>query len=504
MRSRKIIYNIVVSFALQIVTIIAGLIIPRIIIGRFGSDINGLTTSITQFLGYIVLLEAGVGGVVRAALYKPLSNNDYLSISRIIKATQKFFRKIGIIFIIYVIGLGFAFPLISNDGFGYWFTFILVIIIGFSTMINYFIGLSNQVLLQADQNLYIINLLQIVTVILNTILVVVLVKLDNNIHVIKLVSSLLYAIKPLVLYIYTKKKYKLTTNCIADNSALNQKWDGFGHHIAFFLHSNMDVALITFFSSFKEVSVYSIHFMVVSAVEKLTNIFSSSIEAAFGNMIAKNEEELMHMNFKLTELISFMLVTIMFTSTAILINPFIKLYTSGITDAMYYRPIFAYIMTASQAVYCLRLPYNAVVLAAGHYRQTKRGAYIEVIINLLVSIVLLKSFGLVGVAIGTLVAMVFRTLQYANYMSSHIIIRRKIVFLKRVLVMVFNIVLIYIAILGLGVRINSVVEFSEWITKAILVFFISTAITFVLNYIFYKDTVIYSLNKLRNVFKNFN
>ena len=39
----------------------------------YGSDVNGLVSSITQFLGYIALVEGGVGGVIRAALYKPLA-----------------------------------------------------------------------------------------------------------------------------------------------------------------------------------------------------------------------------------------------------------------------------------------------------------------------------------------------------------------------------------------------------------------------------------------------
>lgn len=61
MRSKKALANISVALILQIVAIICGLILPRLIISTFGSDVNGLINSITQFLGYIILLEAGVG-----------------------------------------------------------------------------------------------------------------------------------------------------------------------------------------------------------------------------------------------------------------------------------------------------------------------------------------------------------------------------------------------------------------------------------------------------------
>ena len=60
--------NIAFALVLQIVTFFRGLILPRIIIPAYGSDVNGLISSITQFLTYISLLEAGVGSIFRKSL----------------------------------------------------------------------------------------------------------------------------------------------------------------------------------------------------------------------------------------------------------------------------------------------------------------------------------------------------------------------------------------------------------------------------------------------------
>ena len=65
MRSKKAIYNIVSSLVLQVVVLISGFIVPKLIISKFGSDVNGLLSSIAQFLAYISLLESGIGPVVR-------------------------------------------------------------------------------------------------------------------------------------------------------------------------------------------------------------------------------------------------------------------------------------------------------------------------------------------------------------------------------------------------------------------------------------------------------
>ena len=78
MRGKKALLNSAASLMLEFVTVICGFIVPRLIIGTYGSEVNALTSSISQFLSYIALVEAGVGGVIRAALYKPLAEKTML------------------------------------------------------------------------------------------------------------------------------------------------------------------------------------------------------------------------------------------------------------------------------------------------------------------------------------------------------------------------------------------------------------------------------------------
>ncbi|MBO3335133.1 lipopolysaccharide biosynthesis protein [Clostridium perfringens] len=487
MRSKKALLNTIISLIEQAITIFCGVIIPRLIISKFGSDVNGLIYSINQFLGYIVLLEAGVGGVVRAALYKPLSLKDSKSISGIIKATEKFFKIIAYTFIVYLIIVSILLPYIVKSEFTWIFTFSLVIIIGISTFFQYYFGISYQILLQADQRQYITSALQIFTIIVNAILVVILIKLNANIYIVKLASSIIFLIRPIILKLYVKKKYKITSECDADEKAIEQRWDGLGHHIAFLIHNNTDIALLTIFSSVKEVSVYSVYFMIVSGVKTLTVTFSTGLEAAFGNMIAKGEKKVLEKNFSIFEFISFTITTILFSSTALLILPFVMLYTEGITDVNYYRPLFAYILIAAEGIYCIRVPYNAIVLAAGHYKQTRNGAFVEALINIIISAVLVYKLGIIGVVIGTFCAMLFRTIQYALYISRNIIKRDIKQFIKRCLIYSLTILLIIIIINNLNFSIVN--NYLEWFLYAIKVTLISSIITLIVGKIFYNKDI---------------
>ncbi len=58
MRSKKVILNIISSLMLQITILICGFVVPKLIITNFSSNVNGLISSITQFLAYISLLES--------------------------------------------------------------------------------------------------------------------------------------------------------------------------------------------------------------------------------------------------------------------------------------------------------------------------------------------------------------------------------------------------------------------------------------------------------------
>ncbi len=454
--------------------------------------------SIAQFLGYIALLESGVAGVIRAALYKPLADKNIQKISGILKATESFFRKICLIFVAYTAVLACVFPFLVDGDDSWVSTAVLVVIISVSTISQYYFGITNQVLLQADQRRYITETLGAATILLNAVLVLLCAKMGASLHVMKLVSSMVYALRPIALNIYVKKNYHLEKRVAPDNEALSQRWDGMGHHIAFFLHQNTDIVVLTVFSkisqafSIAEVSVYSVYYSVVYGIEKIANILHLSVEAAFGNMIAKGEKSVFKQNFRIYEHISFIFNTFVFTCTAVLIVPFMSVYVDGVTDADYLRPAFGYFLTLAEALYCLRKPYNNVTLAAGHYRQTKKGAYFEAALNVVLSVILVIPFGITGVAVATAIAMGVRTFEYVLYLYKNLLAEKIFSFLKMLAVNGFSCaVTVFVSQLILPQKMTSYFMFFGY---AAVVAVICAASVMVTNFVFYpKD--------LKNIFK---
>ena len=218
-----------------------------------------------------------------------------------------------------------------------------------------------------------------------------------------------------------------------------------------------------------------------------------------GNMLAKNETDELNRSFSHIEWFLHTLVTLVFSVTAVLIVPFVRVYTADISDANYIVPSFAYLITIAQAAYCLRLPYNIMILAAGHYKQTQWSAIIEAVINIVVSVVLVFNFGLIGVAIGTFAAMVYRTVYLAWYLSRNIIYRDLKHFLKHILtdivcvIMLFSIVKLSPAFFTLRQ-----ISYASWLLLAVKVGCTALFLGIAVNAILYKREVSDAIKKIRN------
>ncbi len=481
MRKKKVILNILSNLFQQLVIIVCGLIVPRMIIGTYGSDINGTISSITQFLGYITLIESGIGGVVKAELYKPLAYKNYKEVSGIINATERFFRRVAYLFIIYVIVLIFIYPKI-NKSHDLMFTSSMILAISIGTLIQYYFGMTYQLMLAADQKLWLISTMQSVTLILNAIFTVILILLGCSIITVKLVSSFIFMLRPLVYNIYVRRQYDINKKVEPTNDVLKQRWDGFGQHIAYFIHTNTDIVILTIFSRrMSEVSVYSVYMLVVNSVKGIISSISSGISASLGNLYAKQETIRLNKIIDIYELFNMMIINVLFGTTAFAIVPFVALYTNEVADVNYIRPIFAFVIVASEAAYCLRFPYSDLVFVAGHFRQTRNGAYFEAILNIIVSVLLVFQYGIIGVAIGTLFSMILRSIQYVQYLSKNIINRPIKKFYKKFIVNLLLMVLYYIILSQFDFKSASVLG---WICSSIgQVLFIS-AIVLVGNWLF--------------------
>lgn len=489
MIKKKIFLNISFDLFLQIITIFCGFVLPNLIIKHYGSEVNGLIYSISQFLGYIVIFDSGIGNIVKLLFYQPLVQNDIENMNVVFNKSQIFFKKISYILIVYILILAIILPLFFSKTFDFLFVVTMVLIVGANSFSQYYYGITYQLLIQADQKGYVISLIQSICVLFSAILSIILINMNVSIHLVKFISLLFLLLKPFFLHLYVKKHYTIRKRAYDHDFKFNQKWDSFGHHIAAIIHGNTDIVILTIFSSnLLLVSVYSIYNLIIKSIENIVLTFSSGMENIFGNMLAKKESEDVIDKFNIYETISLMLTTLFFSITIITIIPFINLYTSDFKDANYIEPLFCFVFIIGSLLYCYQIPYIKLVYSIGHFKETKWSAYSEAIINIVISIILVRKMGLVGVAIGTTIAVMYRYIFHIYYVSKKILNRSCLISIKKNLLNLFCLI-INVFLINL-IKIN-VSTYFIWIIYAIIIGIIAAITTVLLNLIFYKKDVQY-------------
>lgn len=495
MRTKRAILNIFSSGLYQIISIVCGLIVPRLILKNYGSTYNGVYSSLTQLLGMISILTLGIGGATRVELYKTLANKDTMGTSRIMKATKQFMHKVGFALLVYTAILLVIYPVISHNDLTFLENDLLIIIVAISVFGEYFFALPNKMLLMSDQTGYVEKNVYSIARVSETILTIILVGIGCSVFIVKGASSLIFLAAPIALSLYVKRKYNLIDDCEPDNTGIKNRNAVLFHSIANTIHNNSDVFLLTLFADAKVLSVYSVYYLVLGKMKSIMQIFTNGLEAAFGNMWVKGEFETLRRRFSMCEHGLYCFVGIVFSCVGVLILPFIKLYTAGVTDINYILLSFAILATVTEAIYCIREPYVILVQATGKYEETKIGAAVEAAINLVVSLVLIKPLGINGVIIGTLVANLFRTVQYAIFASKNILhISLKNNVLKSLwLIITVGIVIIFYIFVGSKINISN--GWMGWLIQGAIVFLVACCVVTMMSFVFYKD----SMNQLISI-----
>lgn len=235
----------------------------------------------------------------------------------------------------------------------------------------------------------------------------------------------------------------------------------------------------------KEVSVYTVYNLVVTGIRNMITILSSSIDSAFGDMIARGEKENLNKKFSIYELMYNTVITIVYSCAMVLIVPFVQVYTKGINDTNYIRYIFAYVFVFAYFIHAIKTPYNTLAYTAGKFKETSKGAWVEAGSNLIISLILVNSMGIVGVAIGTLISVTIRGIEFLIFTSKRVLDRTKKKTFCRSILSILE--LIFITVVGSLIMNMSEISYVGWVIEALKIFVLSLIVIVPINMLYYKE-----------------
>ena len=408
----------------QLLTLIFGLIVPRLFIRTFGSEMNGLLSSLGNIYSYLALVEAGVGTVAIQALYGPLGRDDKRGINEIMAATAQFYSRAGWVYLLGVIAISVVYPLSVSTTIPFSTVLILSLLHGTGGVINFWVQGKYMVLLQAEGKKYLMSILSMVTYVGNNILKLILLNNGYDVLAVHLGGFVISLAQMIFWVFYIRRNYKwLDLKAEPNKAALNQSNAVFVQQITWMICSNTDILVLTYVAKdLKAVSVYTVYLMIYSTVEKLFSTFFGSFHYLLGQKYNTDRDGYMpvHRAYEGMSMTgSFALYTIAF----LLITAFMRVYTAGITDTAYVDPYLPFLFTFMHLLSSGREASSRVINFAGHFRQMQWRAILESIINIVVSIALVLKLGIYGVLLGTIVAYLYRTNDIIIYANKHILQR---------------------------------------------------------------------------------
>ena len=488
--------NIGSGIIAQIITIGLGIVIPRLVLVNLGSEANGLLNSVGNILGYMTLLEAGVGTASLQALYKPIACDDKPSINHIISATHYFYKRTGYIYGALVVILSFVYTLAIKTELPKLDVFLVVLLSGMSGVLSYFFQGKYKILLSAEGKGYIQTNIATLFTIGVSISKIILLLNGFNVVALQIMYFCFNLIQMLAIVVYIRKKYKwLNLHVDPDFEAIYQRKAVLIHQISGLIFGNTDILILTFFASLKDVSVYSMYALIYGMIKWLVVVVYSSFDYALGQTF--HDKPRFNRLFDVYELYTMAASTALFSITLVLIIPFMKLYTAGVTDVNYIDHKVALLFTVYYIMHYGRTGSGTVINIAQEFEGTKWRAVAEMAINIIASIVLVIKFGIYGVLGGTILALLYRTNDMIFY-AARILERSPLVAYKR---WGINIGLAIIVV-ALSSFINPcITNYLDWIAYAVAISIVVIPLFIVVNMIFEPVLREFGMTTLKDLFK---
>lgn len=393
----------------QVITILFGIFIPRLILVNYGSEINGLLNSTTQFFAYFSLFEAGIGAVTLQALYKSIGNNNKDATNRVLSATHYYYKKVGLLYLAAVVLLALAYPCVVESTIPPFVIVLVIILNGVAPVSNFLYQRKYILLLQAEGKIYITNSLVSITNILTSIGKIVFLAMGFSIISVQLAAAIIASLQMFYIAWYVRKYYKWIDLSVKPNTdAISQSKNALTHQVAGLIFNNTDVVLLTFLTNLKVVSVYSMYKLLFGMVRTAIVNLNTSVTFVLGQSFHANRNKFNRIH-KLYESCYQIIIFSLYLTAAIFIIPFLRLYTDSISDINYIIPNLALLFVITELLSFQRVPVTQIIEFAGHFKKTQWRAILESTIKLFTSIIGIYFIGIYGVLLGSIIALIYRS-----------------------------------------------------------------------------------------------
>lgn len=404
-RTHRSLQNITIGFFNQIVVFALGLISRTIFINIFGKEYLGLNGLFADVLNMLSMADLGFGIAMSYSFYKPLADRDEDKLA----ALMNFYKKvyyciascvaiIGVIltpFIKYIVNTEKAIPNLE-----------IYYIISLSGVVCSYLFIYKSTIITADQRNYIISITNIITNIIKIILQIIVLTVFSNYILYLLIDLITILLNNIIIARRADKLYPFVNK--KSNLSHTDKKEIFTNLKSIVLYKLSGVLLnatdnifISTLVSTAYVGVYSNYNLIGVKLVSIIQIIFSSLTASIGNIVAKENSKKQYDIFKAIQSINFILCGVVVSVFFTMINDVIWIWLGK--EYVLSVPV---VMAITLNIYLTGVlqPLFSYREATGIYRKTKYIMLITALLNILLSIVMGRKMGLMGIILASCIS----------------------------------------------------------------------------------------------------
>ena len=503
MRKKSSMLNSITSVISSIIAMIVGFVAQSVFIKILGTEYLGLNGLFTNILTMLSFFELGIGSAIVYHLYKPIIDEDKEKIKALMKFYKLAYRIIALL--VFVTGL-LIMPFINkiiNEvtvNINIYTIYLLFLI---NTSSSYLLSYKRN-LLEANQKSYITNIVHIVYILVLNVLQLTFLILTRNYYlylIIKitcqLIENFVNSVIATKLYPYLKDKNieKVSQDTMKD--IIKKVKALFYHKVASSIVNGTDNILISSFFSIELVGLYSSYHMVIGSVYNMFRLFITSSVASVGNLIASNEDEEKRFEvFKRIRFLNFLISCFSGICILVIIQSFISVWIGSqylLSMFVVVTLIFNFFQKMQRCVY------QTFKDSAGIWYEDRFVPIFESILNIVLSIIFLKIFGLAGVFMGTILSgLSLWCFSYPKYIYKNLFKRSYFDYTKETL----GYILVFVILASGTYYISTLIVFDNIWLKLLSNTLISLILPNIILIIIYRktDNFIYFKDLVKNVF----
>ena len=429
-RKKSSFKNMITAVSSNVLTIIVGLVAQAVFIKILGSEylgLNGLFSNVISMLG---IVELGMGSAIIYNMYKPIAEEDHEKIKSLMQFYKKSYRIITLI--ISIIGI-MIIPFIKyivdiesvTVGINVYLVYILFLL---ETICSYILSYKRS-MLYADQKEYITNIIHMgYTILVNTMQLTFL-YFTHDYYLYLIIKVMMRLVENIVISSYVNRRYSY----LLDNNVtkLDSKTEKdifqkikalFFHKIGGFIVSGTDNIIISKYLGLVTVGLYSNYYMIINAVQTVINHIIQATRASVGNLLVTESKTKQFDIFNKIRFVNFWISCFSSICIFVIMDSFITIWI-GYKFVLPTKVLL--VLVINFFIVSSRSTYGAFKEAAGIFYEDRFVPVIESILNIVLSIIFVKKFGLMGVFMGTIASgLVLWCYSYPKYVYNKLFGRK--------------------------------------------------------------------------------